>query len=129
MPDPAKMVGCRLGRLCNHGHLEASADYLRNLSNRSTFVGDSMKGSCRGSLLKNEPVEVSSIEPVHCGPAVKPVAHIRRDALFTRDADESRHKAVIAISMDRWREGQHLHTHATGGHRARLPLRIVADSG
>src|SRR5260370_40166768 len=109
MPDPAKMVGCPLRRLCNHGHVEASADYLSDLSNRSTFVGDPMKGSCRGSLLKNEPVEVSSIEPVHCGPAGKPVAHIRRDALFTRNAAENRHDAVIAISMYRWREAQHSH--------------------
>src|SRR5260370_36107976 len=101
------MGGCRLGRLCNHGQLAAPDDYLSHLSNRSTFAGDSMKGSCRGSLLKNELVEVRSLEPVHCGPAVKPVAHIRRDALFTRDADESRHKAVIAISMDRWRAAQH----------------------
>src|SRR5215471_1736665 len=82
MPDPAKMVGCPLGRLCKHGHVEASADYLRDLSSRSTFVSDTMKGSCRRGLLKNQPVEVSSIEPVHCGPAVKPVAHIRRDALL-----------------------------------------------
>src|SRR5260370_2228950 len=118
MPDPAKMVGCRLGRLCNHGHVEASADYLSDLSNWSTFVGDPMKGSCRGSLLKNEPVEASSIEPVHCGPAVKPVAHIRRDALFTRDADESRHEAVIAISMYPVRDVQHRHAHPTRLHRA-----------
>src|SRR5262249_19330054 len=79
MPDPAKMAACLLGRLCNHGHVETSADYLSDLSNRSTLVGDAVKGSCHGSLLKNEPVEVSSIEPVHCGPAVKPVAHIGRD--------------------------------------------------
>src|SRR5262249_28962230 len=107
MPNPAKMARRFLRRLCNDGHVETSADYLSELTNRSTFVGDAMKRSSRGSLLKNEPVQVSSIEAVHCGPAVKPVAHIRGDALFTRDADESRYEAVIAISMDGWRQAQH----------------------
>src|SRR5215472_7550822 len=107
MPDPAKMAGCLLRRLRNHGHVETAADYLSDLTNRSTFVGDAMKRGCRGSLLKNELVEVSSIEAVHCGPAVKPIAHIRRDAFFTPDADESRYEAVIAISMDGWREAHH----------------------
>jgi hypothetical protein len=100
MPDPAKMAGCLLARLGHYGNVETPADYLSDLSNRSTFVGDSMKGSCCGGLLKNEPVEASSIEPVHCGPAVKPIAYICRDTLFTCDTDESRYEAMITISMD-----------------------------
>jgi hypothetical protein len=38
----------------------------------------------RGTLFKYKPVKLGSIEPVHRGPAVVPVAYIRRDALLTR---------------------------------------------
>ncbi len=41
------------------------------------------------------------------GPAVKAVAHIRRNTLFTRDADETRNEAVIAVAMYRGREAHH----------------------
>ena len=46
-------------------------------------------GSC-GAHLKHEPVEMSRIEPMHRRPEVELVAQICRNALFPRDADESR---------------------------------------
>jgi len=39
---------------------------------------------------------MSSIEPVHGGPAVKTVTHVRGIPLLTRQLDESRNEAMIA---------------------------------
>ena len=50
------------------------------------------------------PVKTDSIEPVHRGPAIEPVADIHRNALLTPEIDEARNKAVIAVAMDRWRK-------------------------
>jgi hypothetical protein len=63
------------------------------------FVGPVIVGSC-GALLRSQPVEMSSIEPVHAGPAIEPVAYIRGHALLARDVDESRNEAVVAVTVD-----------------------------
>jgi hypothetical protein len=71
------------GGLADDGHVQAAADHAGDVAERHALVGDPViPGSC-GTLLKHEPVEMSSIEPVHRGPAVKPVA------------------------MDRWRKPYH----------------------
>jgi len=44
-------------------------------------------------------LKMSSVEPVRRGPAVKPVTLIRRNALLTRDTDESRNETVITVAM------------------------------
>src|SRR5205807_6441295 len=75
---------------------------------------------------EHEPVEMGSIEPVHRGPAVEPVTHIRRNALFTRDLDETRNEAVITVAMDRWGEAHHRHAHATRRHRSCCLFRSYA---
>jgi hypothetical protein len=79
-------------------------------------------GSC-GTLLKHEPVEMSSIELVHRGPAVEPVAHIRRNALLTRETDEARNEAVITVAMDRRRQAHRRCAHATRRQRKRRIFR------
>jgi hypothetical protein len=68
-----------------------------------------------------------SIEPVHCGPAVAPVTHIRRHALLTRDADEAWNDAVITVAMDRWRKAYHRHARAT--RRQRRGCHLRRDAG
>jgi hypothetical protein len=104
MREPAKVVVCFLGGLADDGHVQAAADHAGDVAERHALVGDSVIRGSSGTLLKHEPVEMSSIEPVNRGPAVKPVANIRRNALFTRDADESRNETVITVAMDRWRK-------------------------
>jgi hypothetical protein len=64
---------------------------------------------------------MSSVQPVHRGPAVEPVTLIRRNALRTRDADESRHEAVVAVAMYRRRQA-----HRRCAHSLRK-LAIAAD--
>jgi hypothetical protein len=76
------MAGCLLRRLGDDGHVQAPADYLSDVSHRHALVGDPVISGSRSTLLKHEPVEVCSIEPVHRGPAVEPLTHIRRNALF-----------------------------------------------
>jgi len=98
------MVGCLLGGLGDDRHVQVPADYIGDFSNRHALVGDPVKPGSRGTLLKRQPEEMGSIEPVHRGPAVEPITHIGRNALFTCDADESRDEAVIAVAMYRRRQ-------------------------
>src|SRR5579864_3195199 len=65
---------------------EPCANRFRNRAHGHALFGDSMISASRGSFLNHEPVELSSIEPVHRGPAVEAVAHIRRNALLARNA-------------------------------------------
>jgi hypothetical protein len=61
----------------------------------------------RGSidtLLKHKPVKMGSIEPVHCGPSVKPITDICRNASLTCNLDESRNEGVIAFAVHGWRK-------------------------
>ena len=46
--------------------------------------------------------EMSGIEPVHCGPAVEPIADVCRSSFLTRHINENRHEAVIAVAVDGW---------------------------
>ena len=70
------------------------------ISRRHAFLGDAVIACARVALFEREPVEVRRVEPVHPWPAVEPVADISRHAFFTRDGDETRHEAVIAIAVD-----------------------------
>ncbi len=83
-------VGYFLGGFGDDRHVQAAADHASDVSERHALVGKPViPGSC-GALLKHESVEMSRIEPMHRGPGVEPVAQICRNALFPRDADESR---------------------------------------
>jgi hypothetical protein len=43
---------------------------------------------------------MSRIEPVHRGPLVHSLAHVRRNTLRAREADEEWNKAVVTVAMD-----------------------------
>src|SRR5215472_18084798 len=98
------MVSCFLGGLGDDRHLQVSANYASDVSNRHALLGDPMKPDSRPTLLERQPEEVRSIEPVHRGPAVEPLADICRDALLTRSGDESRNEGVIAVAVYRRRK-------------------------
>src|SRR5438270_9764442 len=98
--DPAKMRGCCLGRFADDRYIQATADCLSDLSSRYAFVGDAVIRGSSTTFLKHEPVEMSSIEPVHRGPAIEPVPYKCGNSLFTCDADQMWHKAVITHAMD-----------------------------
>ena len=93
------MACCLLGGLANDRHIQSSADDVSDVSRRDPLVGDPVVVGRGGALLQREPVETGSIEPVHCGPAVHPVAYIGRNTLLARDADEKWNEAVIACAM------------------------------
>src|SRR2546421_5866783 len=88
--DPTKMAGCLLAGLRDDRQVQAPANYLSDVANRYSLVGNAViRGSSR-TLLKHKPVKTGSIEPVHCGPSVKPVTDICRSARFTRNVMDTR---------------------------------------
>src|SRR5947207_2563411 len=72
-PDPSKMVGCFLTRFTDDQYIQASADCLSDLSSRYALVGDAVIRGSSSTFLKHEPIEMSSIEPMHCRPAIERV--------------------------------------------------------
>ena len=99
MREPAEMAGCLLGGLGDDRHVQASADYSSDVSEWHALIGDSVIPGSGGTLLEHQPVEMGRVEAVHRGPAVEPVANIRRNSLLTRDANEGRNKAVVAVAV------------------------------
>jgi hypothetical protein len=71
------VVGGLLGRLPDNWHVQAAADHGSDVLEGHALVANGMIARSRGTLLQYEPVEMSSIEPVHGGPAVKTVTHVR----------------------------------------------------
>jgi hypothetical protein len=107
-----KVIGYLLGGLGDDWHVQTAADHASDVSERHALFGDPViPGSC-GTLLKHEPVVISSIEPEHRGPAVEPVATYA-ETPFSRAKTMRRNEAVITVAMDRLRKAYHRHTHAT----------------
>src|SRR5690348_6540450 len=101
------MIGCFLGRFADDRYVQAMADFLSDLSSGYALVGDAVIGGSSTTFLKHKPVEMSSIEPMHCGPAIKTVANKCGNTLLTCDANQAWHKTVITAAVDRWRKPQH----------------------
>src|SRR6202035_538865 len=101
------MFGCFLARLADDRYIQMPTDDLSDLSSRYALVGHAVIRDSSGTFLKHKPVKVSGIESVHGGPAVEPGADICGHALFTCDANEAWHKAVITFAVDRWGKPQH----------------------
>src|ERR1700674_3020955 len=95
------MIGCFLARLADDRYVHAPADCRRTLSSRYALVGHAVIQVADGSFLEREPVEMSSIQPVHRGPAVEAVAYKCGNSLFTCDANQAWHKTVMAVAVDR----------------------------
>src|ERR1700722_10440317 len=83
------------------------ADELSDLSSRYALVNHTVVPCSDGTFLEHESVEMSSIQPVHRGPAVEPVAYKCGNALFTCDANQAWNKTVITVAVDRWGKPQH----------------------
>src|SRR5437870_2826542 len=62
---------------------------------------------------------MSCVEPMYRRPSVGSFTDVYGSALFTRYVDESRHKAVIAISVDRWWETHYRYMNSAVRHRPR----------
>src|SRR5258708_38842234 len=98
------MGGCFFAGFADNRYIQMPADDLSNLSNRYALIGDAVISGCKGAFLNREPVQMSSIEPVHRGPAITTVPHIRRNTFLTRDVNQAWHKAVITVAVDRRRK-------------------------
>ena len=96
------MISCLLGCFGHNRNVQASSDDFSNLSERNSLFSNPVKPSPRRSLLKCKPKKMGSIESVHSGPAIASVAYIRRNALFTCNADETWNETVIAVTVDGW---------------------------
>src|SRR5580700_10096010 len=105
------------------------ADDLSDVSSRHALVGHTVIPSSDGTLLKREAVEMSSIEPMYRGPAVEPITYIRRNTLFTCDANQAWHKAVITVAVDRWGKAQHRCADSACRKRKSRLLRLAWEAG
>src|SRR6266478_5218529 len=127
--DPAKMIGCSLARLADDRYVQLPTDDLSDLSSRYALVGHAVIPCSDGTFLEHQPVEMSSIQLVHRGPAVEPVAYKCGKALFTCDANQAWHKAVITVAVDRWGKPQHRCADSACRKRKRRRLRLAGEAG
>jgi len=127
--DPAKMIGCFLPRLADDRYVQLPTDDLSDLASRYALVGHAVISGCRGAFLKRKPVEMSSIESMHRGPAVESVPYKCGNALFPCDANQARYKAVITVAVDRWRKPQHRCADSTCRQRRHRLLRLAGGVG
>ena len=65
-----------LGRLADNRHVPAAADHASDVLEGHALVANGVVARSSGTLLQYEPVKMSSIEPVHRGPAVETVTHV-----------------------------------------------------
>src|ERR1700735_3002501 len=101
------MIGGFLARLADDRYVQSLADNLSDLSSRYALIGHAVI-PCVGRLfLEREPIKMSSIDPMYSRPMVEPIPDICGNALFTSDANQAWHEAVIAVAMDRWGKPQH----------------------
>ncbi len=122
--EPSEVFDGFLGSLADDRHVQAAADDFRNFAEWQACLRDGViPGTCSGTLLERQPVKVSGIEPVHRGPAIAPVAHIGRDALFAGDCDEDRNEAVIAVPVDRQWKTDYRRADAANHERGRRRFR------
>ena len=70
------MVGGLLGRLTDNRYAQAAPDQAGDVPEGYALVAYGVVARSCGTLLQHEPVETSSVEPVHSGPAVKTVTHV-----------------------------------------------------
>src|SRR6266404_8069179 len=112
MREPGEVMGGCFRVLTDHRHLQTAADDLGDLPKGYAFFGHAViTGPC-SPFFQSEPEQMSSIEPMHCRPAVEPLADVGRSSFLTRYIDESRHKAVIAIAVNRRRKPHNRHAHS-----------------
>src|SRR5271155_1741886 len=123
------MIGGFLARLADDRYVQMPTDDLSDLSRRYALIGHAVIPCSDGTLLEHEPVETSSIEPMHRGPAVEPVAYKCGNALFACDANQVWHKAVITVAVDRWRKPQHRSVDSACRQRKRRLLRLAGEVG
>src|SRR5580698_37677 len=72
---------------------------------------------------------MSSVEPVHRGPTIKPVPYKCGNCLFTSDADQAWHETVITAAVDRWRKPQHGCADSVCRQRERCVFRLAGEIG
>src|SRR5258707_2238130 len=83
-----------LRRPADDRHNQVAADHASDVSEPHALFGHPLIPGSFGTPFKHEPIEMSSIKPVHRGPAIEPITHIRRNALLTHETDEKRNEAV-----------------------------------
>src|SRR5580692_9306416 len=101
------------------------ADDFSDLASRHALVAHAVIAHPSSTLLKCEPVEMSSVEPMYPGPAVKPIPDICGNTLFPSDTDQAWHETVITVAVDRWGKPQHRRVHSACRQRKRRFLRLT----
>ena len=69
------------------------------------------------------------IAPMHGGPTVRAIVHVRGATLLPRELDQHRHEAVISIAVHRWRESHHGDLHAALGFHPLAPFVLALNFG
>jgi hypothetical protein len=111
-PSQPKWSAASSGGLGDDRHIQVAADDVSDVSKRHALFGDPVIPGSRRTLLKRQPEEMRSIESVHRGPAVEPVADKRRDTLLASQSDHVGDEALLHSVVDRWRQAHHRRAHA-----------------
>ena len=92
--------------------LELGASIPAKLANQPKWPAASAGGFETTGMFSRQPIDLGGVEPVHAGPAVKPLADIGGDTLLAGDGDENGEEALVAVAMDRGGEPDGHRPHA-----------------
>src|SRR5580704_4325275 len=96
----------------DRGHLQASANDFGDLPHRYSLFSDGVVPAASLVLLQRKPVETSNIEDMRRWPAIKPLANVRRDRLFTGHLDRVGDEALLDRVVHLGKT-HHRHVHTT----------------
>ncbi|MEU8363401.1 hypothetical protein AB0C27_46035 [Nonomuraea sp. NPDC048882] len=85
--------------------------------------------AARGRPLQRQPEQDRRVEPMHRGPPVRAVAHVRRDTGLACGGDEHRDEAVVRRTMYGRSQAHHTRAHTPGGEVQARPLTGDAEGG
>jgi len=125
---PVEMRGCFFERFADDRQIQVAADGGGDVAEGNAFVADGVVVSAGRSFFERKAIQMRGIQAVDGGPAIRSVTDVSGDALFTRDANQTRNEAVCPRCHVPKAGG----AGRTRGRRVlrvnRLPLRICAGN-
>ena len=89
------MLHSLLGRFSDYRNLQSTADCFGDVSKGHAFLGNGMiSGSCE-PVLKHQPVETGSIQPMYRRPALHAIADVGRDTLLAGHGNGKGDQALL----------------------------------
>src|ERR1700747_2359205 len=97
--EPPKVFSRLVRILADDRHVQSAPDHTGDVPKLYPFFRNCMIPGPSHTLLEDEFVEVSGVEPMHKRTKFSPFIRIDGSALFARDANNDRDKTVIAVTM------------------------------